>query len=240
MSELLIVYCIYSLTRLYHVTVPRRVYLNRIFVVFPFSSTYMYTLTRPFSPSSSPASSPTLAVDSSPASSPDADFLLDLPSLTLVDPYAASAKANKAPPEYEKKPLTPPRSPSGNVSVKRARYAYWQPDSTPCRPVSSPNSTHTSHNAVVETAAQIEAAIWDEASTQVVDNAHGTILLQDRNLTHIPQSFISDISNVYIPPENPEYANFSTDFFPGQAVSAARTRSLKRTRSAVGCDPKEI
>jgi hypothetical protein len=30
----------------------------------------------------------------------------------------------------------------------------------------------------VKTPEQIEAAVWDDASTQVVDNAHGTIDLQ--------------------------------------------------------------
>ena len=133
----------------------------------------MDTLTRPFSPCSSPASSPAPVVDSSPASSPDPDLTFDLPDpppLILVDPYAASAKATKPPPEYEKKPFT--RSPSCQIPVKRARYAHWQPDSTP---VSLPNSTCIPKAAEVETA---EDAIWDEASTQVVDHADGMIRLE--------------------------------------------------------------
>lgn len=139
----------------------------------------MYTLTRPFSPCSSPASSPTPLVDSSPASSPDPDYISDLPdppSLNLVDPYAASAKATKPPPEYEKKPST--RSTSGPVPVKRAKYAHWQPDLTPCIPVSLPDlSTYIPQAVMVETAER-EAAIWDEASTQVVDHADGMVRLE--------------------------------------------------------------
>jgi len=151
----------------------------------------MYTAIRQFSPNSSPASSPTPVIDSSPASSPGADnFILDLPvppPFSLGHPFAASAKANKAPPEYEKKPLTPPRSPSPKVPAKKARYAYWQPGSTPWLPASPPHST------VFDITEQLEAAVWDEASTRVVDNAHGTIELE------LVFPFLGNIINLFHP-----------------------------------------
>ena len=227
----------------------------------------MNTYTRPFSPCSSPASSPVPLVDSSPASSSDTDFTLDLqdpPPLTLGDPLAASAKATRLPPEHEKKPVTPPCSlPCSLVDVptkskKRARHDDWQPDSTPCFSVTGvpPNPTYTRPNTIeVHTFEDLEDAIWDDASTQVVDNAHGTITLEyvcvfmnadnmlifpplprNKNLTRIPDSFITDLINVYILPEN-------ADSIPtglGRANLPSMGRTFSRTRSTVGRDPKEF
>src|SRR5882757_8282454 len=71
------------------------------------------------SPSSSPAFGP---VDSSPLSSPQHEpYMLDSPPPTRLDfahPFAASAKANKRPPQREKKIGTPPTTPPSLLSVQ--------------------------------------------------------------------------------------------------------------------------
>ncbi|TFK71342.1 hypothetical protein BDN72DRAFT_837717 [Pluteus cervinus] len=170
-------------------------------------------------PPSSPPSSPA-RLDSSPPSSPDfgpIDHDTPISSGGLPHPFAASAKANRCPPKYEKKPSDPPilvlDSPSKS---KRARYAescdiFDLEISIPSIDLESlPSSSQCTSPTL--TPAQIEAAIWDQASTDVIDNVDGNIQLGDMNLTHIPSRFIDDLKKFYVPPAVCEMSNNPSHF----------------------------
>ncbi|RDB23747.1 Leucine-rich repeat-containing protein 10B [Hypsizygus marmoreus] len=173
---------------------------------------------------SSPPSSPTSCLDSSPPSSPYLDAAdVDLPEPPLLDPFAASAKANWRPPQYEKKRLAPPSTPPARSSAKRARHNF---DLAPLWPSSPTDDEQTSRKAS-RTAEEIEEEIWDNASTKVVDEGHGAVNLDNHNLTHIPDDFISDLSNFYIPPESSELINSSP-----QRQAASGGRQLGRVATA--------
>lgn len=145
----------------------------------------MYSI-RPITPpfGSSPPSSPNPYLDSSPASSPGfGSFdtnLPDVPALQLSDPFAASVKATRRPPEYEKKRLTTPLTPPSRPSAKKPRREYQQVgehEPKLCWP-SSPSDEYFHTPVPVKTQEQIEDAIWDEASTKVVDEGHGAVNLE--------------------------------------------------------------
>jgi hypothetical protein len=133
--------------------------------------------------SPSPPSSPSLCIDSSPASSPSLEpMILDTPPpMHLGHPFAASVKANRYPPEREKKActyseipvITLPLYSSLGRPAKKLRpcneadctEAEWMTDNI--TPVSSPSCLREDR----------EMAIWDMAITKVVDNGHGAVSL---------------------------------------------------------------
>ncbi|KAF8892057.1 hypothetical protein BD779DRAFT_1798723 [Infundibulicybe gibba] len=158
----------------------------------------MFNSRIPYSPESSPPSSPNIMIDSSPPSSPIGSPLIlnhDTPPPPM-HPFAASIKADRIPRDHEKKPsipyLYPPHSP-----VKKPRYAAH----------ARHDSFDSVFNAPVQTPEDREAAIWDDAITQVFDGGHGAVSLTDMNLRRIPLRFISDLEKFYIPPEKVEQGN---------------------------------
>ncbi|KAG5653408.1 hypothetical protein H0H81_000695 [Sphagnurus paluster] len=198
-----------------------------------------------FSPS--PPSSPTPYVDSSsPPSSPAAEaFHLDDDDIApagptpvkIAHPYAASA-SNWKPPNYEKKrptsPITPPST------IKKARlaqpvvHATWHTQSSPTANRSFSPST------LFKVREPTELDVWNEASTDMFDGAHGAVDLENKNLTRIPESFIKDLSKFIILPESSEpvittlglssMAKGPTSRSASIPVSNWR-RTLQRTRS---------
>ncbi|KAF9462885.1 hypothetical protein BDZ94DRAFT_1309217 [Collybia nuda] len=211
-------------------------------------------LTRPITPpfGSSPPSSPNPYLDSSPASSPGFDSLdtdlPDVPALRLSDPFAASMKATRRPPQYEKKRFMSQSTPPGRPAAKKPRHQYQQvrePDlKALCWP-SPPGNECSRTIAPAKTPEEVEAIIWDEASTKVVDEGHGAVNLDNRNLTRIPESFISDLAHFYTPPESSELLNTNPNTrleVAGRPLARASTaptgafeagpRLFSRTRSA--------
>jgi hypothetical protein len=72
--------------------------------------------------------------------------------------------------------LTPP----GKPSAKKPRHEYRQSEGRQqaiCWP-SSPSDEYFRAPVPSLTPEQIEAAIWDEASTKVVDEGHGAVTLE--------------------------------------------------------------
>lgn len=182
----------------------------------------MYSI-RPITPpfGSSPPSSPNPYLDSSPASSPgfgsfDSD-LPEVPALQLSDPFAASVKATRRPPQYEKKRLTTPLTPPSRPSAKKPRHEYQleqvgEPEPKALCWPSSPSDEYFHTPVLVKTQKQIEDAIWDEASTKVVDEGHGAVNLESvlfvylllsrvllRDISQQPKSH-TDTRNFYFRP----------------------------------------
>ncbi|KAF8647741.1 hypothetical protein AX16_006576 [Volvariella volvacea WC 439] len=162
----------------------------------------MFTAQLPYTPESSPPSSPAY-LDSSPPSSPGSTFSSLPAEQCLADPFAGSAKPIRGPPQYEKKRPAVERDifDDPETPAKRARYTNLSirnliinvPDSLkflPTLPEPSPSLTPEER----------EAAIWDEASTRVIDGVYGTVELDNTNLTYIPQRFIADLEKFYVPP----------------------------------------
>lgn len=141
-----------------------------------------------YSPSTSPSppSSPAY-LDSSPPSSPSLEPITLPPSpQTLVHPLAGSAKANRAPREYEKKPIAKLSNALSPSPSKKARYGHRATDSqNTVTLVFDPDDEDTFGYAFKplaspvfpKTAEEIEAEVWDEASTRVIDGSNGTVEL---------------------------------------------------------------
>ncbi|KAF8075002.1 hypothetical protein FPV67DRAFT_1777739 [Lyophyllum atratum] len=188
----------------------------------------MYSTASAYSYSSSPPSSPATYIDSSsPPSSPAPDPRIqdedDIPPLSLVHPFAASAKANWQPPQYEKKramsPITPPST------VKKARYnqpiVHTQSSPTTSTFLSSPASIRR-----LITAEEIEARIWDEASTKVVDESHGAVNLDPS---------LKIYTTFTVPPQTSELINLILQ--PGVP---SPTRPLSRVATAPPSNAENI
>jgi len=128
----------------------------------------------PDTPSSSPPSSPSLcAIDSSPASSPISDPVIvshdSLPFLSLGHPLAASVKANRMPPQYEKRYPPFVQSISDRPTKKhRSANEVEHVSDEDVSPLTSARSFELDRQAL----------IWDESITKVVDEGHGTMSLR--------------------------------------------------------------
>lgn len=145
------------------------------------------------SPSSSPVSGP---VDSSPPSSPPLfPYSLDSPpqptSNPFSHPFAASTKAIKRLPNYEKKANSPPCTPLGTftrpIGLSRvAASRSLQEDKYLSN--SSPNASPPSHR----TSRYIdrEERIWDDALRKPFDTGIGQIDLRYRRFPLVSHSFI--------------------------------------------------
>ncbi|KAJ6610235.1 hypothetical protein B0H10DRAFT_2061414 [Mycena sp. CBHHK59/15] len=164
----------------------------------------------PVTPSSSPPSSPNPYNDSSPPSSPglgtDSVEFADsryLGSSPPTHPFAATAKGSWIPPDYEKglKKNTRASSSPSEVRPKKARLIGPE-DCVPLEPISLPP-----RQSVVPTKEEQEACIWDDAISKMVDNGNGTIQLSNLNLSSIPEKFVEDLNNFYVPEANTELEN---------------------------------
>ena len=111
---------------------------------------------------SSPVSS---TVDSSPVSSPSSE--LEYPRLSFVHPLAASAKATRSPPEYEKRHISSSPVRRNKTCFKSSRTCQWpNPDSHPRTFLSSSDDSFATVPGMLE---DKEAKIWDDAITKVFD-----------------------------------------------------------------------
>ncbi|KAG1735493.1 hypothetical protein EDB19DRAFT_1723762 [Suillus lakei] len=192
---------------------------------------------------SSPSSSPLLApIDSSPPSSPQHEpYVLDSPPPTRLGfshPFAASAKANKRPPQREKKAGTPPSTPLASAPTPLYRNSVYSRsleekdysqdetsslfslDSTPHR---------TSHYI------DRDERLWDDALRKPFDTGNGHIDLSNLSLKTIPAS-IADLAGFFNTTELSEQSLFS-----GRSLSRVKTepafesraRSFERTKSII-------
>ncbi|KIJ65103.1 hypothetical protein HYDPIDRAFT_89235 [Hydnomerulius pinastri MD-312] len=189
------------------------------------------------SPSSSPAFGP---VDSSPLSSPHlAPYSLDsspLTSTSLSHPFAASTKAIKRPPNYEKKADTPPSTPPGTFSRSLGLYR-----NAGCSRSLQENDYMDSGSTITgspphRTSRYIdrEERLWEDALRKPFDTGNGYIDLSNQQLKSIPAS-IGDLSSFFVTPELSEHTLFSGRSFTrvntAPAVESSRTRSFERTQS---------
>ncbi|KAF8637583.1 hypothetical protein AX17_002652 [Amanita inopinata Kibby_2008] len=211
----------------------------------------MFNPRHPYTPSPSPPSSPTPCIDSSPPDSPSTEPMIlddierDLNARTLVsehvvapshviDPFAASVKANWNPPQYELRSLGSTKSikrtrvqrDKGNIShspmstppgsVKKMRFQYRTNDGDAhigpseldaydwADPLVSNDAVHSVSRE------EQEAQIWDDACTRVF-NGNGSIDLSNNSLTYVPQRFIEDLEKIYIPPDSLERFQLTSD-----------------------------
>ncbi|KAG8215011.1 hypothetical protein J3R82DRAFT_8417 [Butyriboletus roseoflavus] len=188
-------------------------------------------------PSSSPVFGP---VDSSPPSSPAlVPYSLDSPrhptSTPFTHPFAASTKAIKRLPDYEKKTDSPPCTPPGTFtrSIGLSRGAVsrsLQEDDYLSN--GSPNASPLSHRTSRYT--DREERIWDDALRKPFDTGIGQIDLSNQQLKFIPAS-IGDLSGFFNTTESSEQSLFSGRVLARinteLAIESTRTRSFERTLS---------
>ncbi|KAF9005949.1 hypothetical protein BDQ17DRAFT_1423673 [Cyathus striatus] len=178
------------------------------------------------SPFSSPSSSPLLCPDSSPPSSPSLDPLAlsdSEPSSppVVAHPLAASFKANRTPPQYEK-------------HGKRRRSNVLNRDLTPKKPKWSdpagsprlfmPRSDSFAVNSPPEDA---EDAIWDAAVEEAMETGVKKIDLMNCQLTRIPKKFVIDLEKIVVLPGSGEVTDSNTR----SIVNAATSRSFGRVHT---------
>ncbi|KXN86604.1 p53-induced protein with a death domain [Leucoagaricus sp. SymC.cos] len=149
---------------------------------------------------SSPASSPSLCVDSSPLSSPsldpihlDSSFELERIG-KMADPFAGSFNATKSPPQYEEKQrrqavlLSPPSTP------KRARQHQDMGDEEHHFDERMPLPLHVQASQRRErTAIEKEIEEWDQLDDDIFQQQMRVIDVSDRHFTHIPENIIQTI-----------------------------------------------
>ncbi|KAF8579907.1 hypothetical protein K439DRAFT_1637480 [Ramaria rubella] len=99
-------------------------------------------------------------------------------------PFAASTKANRAPPAYEKKLFTPPTTPPKLTTPSRRGQKF---EVVTVRP-----TAHQSPSPIED-----EKTRWDAAIASAVDKAETKIDLSSANLTYIPPSVI-DLKDLVI------------------------------------------
>ncbi|PFH51953.1 hypothetical protein AMATHDRAFT_2657 [Amanita thiersii Skay4041] len=221
----------------------------------------MFNARLPFTPSTSPPSSPAPCIDSSPPDSPSLDpMILDQttndphrtphssqtgPPPQVVDPYAASVKANWTPPLYELRLSGEPKSskrarvehpgptassPFGTspASIKKMKYdrrintgsvnQYHREPKKSNLPASNDDVFGTRNAIQKRSHEEQEAIIWDDACISVF-NGNGSIDLSNNNLTHIPSRFIEDLEKMYIPPESLEQFKLTSHSTAFQSLS---------------------
>ncbi|KAJ7043574.1 hypothetical protein C8F04DRAFT_1072583 [Mycena alexandri] len=166
-------------------------------------------------PSSSPPSSPTAYNDSSPASSPGPVDDQDDDSVSVkggqssgasppTHPFAASAKGSWVPPQYEKgAKKTRQLSPSSPSRSRRKKQRVLGPEASLETVVATPARSYKL------TEEEREDAIWDAASSRMVDGGNGIVTLDNQNLTLMPEKFVSELERFYVPSEEAERLNAS-------------------------------
>lgn len=144
---------------------------------------------------SSPSSSPLLApIDSSPPSSPQHEpYILDSPPptrLSFSHPFAASAKANKRPPQREKKADTPPNTPPAQAPVPLSRNSVYS------RSLGDKDYSHDETSSLFSLDSSRshyidrDERLWDNALRKPFDTGNGHIDLRCRiSLLHRSDSF---------------------------------------------------
>ncbi|KAG2082532.1 hypothetical protein BD769DRAFT_1544073 [Suillus cothurnatus] len=161
---------------------------------------------------SSPSSSPLLApLDSSPPSSPQHEpYILDSPPTRLgfSHPFAASAKANKRPPQREKKADTPPGTPPAFTPMPLSRSSVYS------RSLGEKDYSHD------ET-----STIMDDALRKPFDTGNGHIDLSNLSLKTIPAS-VADLAQSL-------FSRRSMSRIKTEPAFESRVRSFERTKSII-------
>lgn len=138
----------------------------------------MFTSRRPYTPSPSPPSSPSIGpIDSSPPSSPSLNpTILDSSPSQVPHPFAASTKANRRPPQYEWRIGTPPSTPPGIYSLmpKSPTVSRYRVNADPFDDDDYMSDESHASTQLVDP----EQRVWDEAITAAVDTGNGTIELR--------------------------------------------------------------
>ncbi|KZS94516.1 hypothetical protein SISNIDRAFT_465404 [Sistotremastrum niveocremeum HHB9708] len=170
---------------------------------------------RTYTPSPSPPSSPSspstsssgsrrrVAFQEAPSSPPSSEFfgLYGCPpqpasrvwqgSVFPHHPYAGSSKADRPPPLYEKKPITPPITPP-KLSPSLRETKASSPEEAPSR--SKPLIVNTPPKPLTED------EIWNAAIANAIDLVQPRIDLSLRGLTTIPDE-ISELGKLVVLPE---------------------------------------
>ncbi|KAG9309506.1 hypothetical protein JVU11DRAFT_10479 [Chiua virens] len=183
-------------------------------------------------PSSSPPFGP---VDSSPPSSPTlVPYELDNPDVSFSHPFAASTKAFKRLPHYEKKPNIPPCTPPGifarlDLRNRTPGSRSLQDDDDWSLGSSDSNSDPTSNYTI-----EREEDLWDAALREAFDKGIGKIDLGNRQIKFIPPS-IGELSGFFNTSESSEQSLSSgrvttwrrVDTEPSASRSFNRAQSIK-------------
>ncbi|KAF4593028.1 hypothetical protein EYR38_008735 [Pleurotus pulmonarius] len=186
----------------------------------------MFSRRSPPTEFSSPPSSPSLfAADSSPPSSPGLDTSdLQLDDSPLIHPFAASSKPL---PRYEKRV----RSIASDVlaagpAAKKPRRGSFTNDIDDSFLESSFPSIEFGE------AMDPEAADWDRVITDVIDHGHGTVRLEDRELTYIPGNAMRDLQGFRALSEKAELTNARKIIAPTLPSSSRRQMARVSTAPA--------
>ncbi|KAJ7180634.1 hypothetical protein C8R46DRAFT_1070055 [Mycena filopes] len=183
-------------------------------------------------PSSSPPSSPTAYNDSSPASSPGPADQYDEPipfntsrASPPMDPFSASAKGAWYPPEYEKGVKKSRRlSPSSPSRTRRKKQRVLEPESSQETVVAMPARSPSQE--------ENENAIWDAASSRMIDESNGRIDLEGSQLTAIPTKFVEELALFYVPSEEAERLNAPRQILPFEPPPPPLQRQFTRSITA--------
>ncbi|KAG1864878.1 hypothetical protein F4604DRAFT_1683291 [Suillus subluteus] len=189
---------------------------------------------------SSPASSPLLApLDSSPPSSPQHEpYILDSPPPTRLGfshPFAASAKANKRPPQREKKADTPPSTPPALTPMPLSRSSVYSRSLGEKDYLHDETSSLFSLDSSTSRYIDRDERLWDDALRKPFDTGNGHIDLSNLSLKTIPAS-VADLAGFFNTTELSEQSLFS-----GRSLSRVKTepafesrvRSFERTKSII-------
>ncbi|KAG2358828.1 hypothetical protein BDR07DRAFT_1488902 [Suillus spraguei] len=209
---------------------------------------------------SSPLSSPLLApLDSSPPSSPHHEpYILDSPPPTRLGfshPFAASAKANKRPPQREKKADTPPSTPPTFIPTPLSRNSVYSRSLGEKDYSYDETSSLFSLDSSTSRSIDRDERLWDDALRKPFDTGNGHIdlrchipgftdptlltrlILRHSNLglKTIPAS-VADLAGFFNTTELSEQSLFSGRNLPRVKTEPAfesRVRSFERTKSII-------
>ncbi|KAF8517919.1 hypothetical protein BU17DRAFT_49245 [Hysterangium stoloniferum] len=149
-------------------------------------------------------------------------------SLSQPHPFAASTKANRPPPSYEKKFITPPSTPPDfNPNVSSGNN-----DEKSCS--SKPPAPRTLRPSLSGTK---EQRVWERTISSAVDKAEIKIDLSASGLTFIPPSIL-DLNNVVVLPTTDILAKSSTlRPFSRSLTVPASSKSFLRSSSTSTLSP---
>ncbi|KAG2048476.1 hypothetical protein BDR06DRAFT_942867 [Suillus hirtellus] len=199
-----------------------------------------FELSSSSSRNSSPSSSPLLApLDSSPPSSPQHEpYILDSPPQTRLGfshPFAASTKANKRPPQREKKADTPPSTPPTFTPKSLFRNSVYSRSLGEKDYLHDETSSLFSLDSSTSHYIDRDERLWDDALRKPFDTGNGHIDLSNLSLKTIPAS-VADLAGFFNTTELSEQSLFS-----GRSMSRIKTepafesrvRSFERTKSII-------
>lgn len=189
---------------------------------------------------SSPSSSPLLApLDSSPPSSPQHEpYILDSPPQTRLGfshPFAASTKANKRPPQREKKADTPPSTPPAFTPKSLSRNSVYS------RSLGEKDYLHDETSSLFSLDSSTlhyidrDERLWDDALRKPFDTGNGHIDLSNLSLKTIPAS-VADLAGFFNTTELSEQSLFSgrgMSRIKTEPAFESRVRSFERTKSII-------